>query len=78
MNKRPQGRPKIYTPEKLQTTTPPKNGKYYTVPEVVEILGIHRHTLQSLLRNGTLKGKIIGGRWHIYKEALYKERTTEA
>ena len=73
MNKQPRGRPKIYTPETLKTTTPPRNGTYYTVPEVVEILNIHRHTVQALLRDGTLQGKIIGGRWRIYKEALYTE-----
>lgn len=53
------------------TTTPPRNGTYYTIPEAVELTGLHRHTLQAYLRDGRLNGKIIGGKWHIYKEELY-------
>ena len=52
--------------------TPPENDAYYTIPEVVKLTGLHRHTLQAYLRDGRLKGKIIGGKWHIYKEELYK------
>lgn len=55
-----------------KTTTPPKNGEYYTIPEAVEILGLHRHTLQSWLRTGRIKGKLMGTKWRIYKNELYK------
>lgn len=48
----------------------PTNGSYYTVTEAAELLGIHRHTLQARLRDGTIKGKKINGLWKIYKEEL--------
>lgn len=54
-----------------RTDIPPRNGVYYTVPEAVELLGVHRHTLQARLRDGTLKGKQISGEWRIYKDSLY-------
>ncbi len=60
--------------EITKTTTPPKNGKYYTVSEAVEILGLHRHTIQARLRDGSIKGKLTGNTWKIYKDALYTER----
>lgn len=54
-----------------QTSTPPRNGVYYTVAEAVELLGVHRNTLQARLRDGTLKGKQISQEWRIYKSTLY-------
>lgn len=55
-----------------KVNTPPENGIYYTVTEVVKLTGLHRHTLQSWLRSGRVKGKLIGCTWHVYKEELYK------
>ena len=43
---------------------------YFTVPEVAEIPGYHIHTIQARLRDGTLKGKKLGGVWRIYRESL--------
>ena len=64
------GRPRK---ENFVTSVPPRNGNYYTIAEAVELLGVHRHTLQARLRDGTLKGKLIGRTWRIYKDELYKE-----
>lgn len=56
------------------TPTPPKHEFYYTVSEAAELLGVHRHTLQARLRDGTIKGKLIGNQWRIYKKELFNER----
>lgn len=57
-----------------QTNVPPKNGVYYTVPEAVELLGVHRNTLQARLRDGTLRGKQTGQEWRIYRDTLYRDQ----
>ena len=44
--------------------------EYFTVPEVAEITGLHIHTIQARLRDGTLKGKKLGGTWRIYRDSL--------
>ena len=62
------GRP---TKEITKTTTPPENNRYYTITEASELLHVHRHTLQARLRAGTLKGKLIGRTWRIYKDELF-------
>ena len=67
----PNGRPRKILNQ--STTTPPANGIYYTVTEAAELLGIHRHTIQARLRDGTIKGKLMGNQWRIYKNELYKE-----
>lgn len=56
-----------------QTSTPPRNGVYYTVPEAVELLGVHRNTLHARLKDGTLRAKKIGAEWRIYRDTLYTE-----
>lgn len=43
---------------------------YFTVEEVAQLTGYHIHTIQARLRDGTLKGKKLGGTWRIYREAL--------
>lgn len=43
---------------------------YFTVPEVARLTGCHIHTIQARLRDGTLKGKKLGGTWRIYRDAL--------
>ena len=62
------GRPKKTI---TKTTTPPINNRYYTIAEAEKLLGVHRHTLQSRLREGSLKGKLIGRTWRIYKDELF-------
>lgn len=62
------GRPRK---DNLSTTTPPVNNRYYTVSEAVELLGVHRHTLQSKLREGIIKGKLIGRNWRIYRDSIF-------
>lgn len=55
-----------------KTSTPPKNDTYYTVTEACQLLGIHRRTLQARLRDGTIKGKLIGREWRIYKNEIFE------
>ena len=43
---------------------------YYTVPEAAELTHTHVKTIQARLRDGTLKGKKLGGVWRIYPESL--------
>lgn len=69
MTKHAGGRPRKAIPK---TSTPPATEKYYTIREAVEITGLHRHTLQARLRDGTIKGKLIGRTWRIYANELYK------
>jgi len=67
-SRRAPGRPKK---DIEKTTTPPRNNRYYTIAEFVQLSGIHRHTLQSRLREGKLKGKLIGRTWRIYRDELF-------
>lgn len=61
------GRPK----KQLETITIPDNGKpYYTIPELCELTGLHRHTIQAKLRAGELSGKKISGTWRVYRDEL--------
>ena len=53
------------------TTTPPENNRYYTIEEAVRLLGLHRHTLQARMREGAIKGKLIGSTWRIYRDELF-------
>lgn len=55
-----------------KTSIPPKNNTYYTVSEAADLLGLHRHTLQARLRDGTIKGKLIGNSWRIYRSELLR------
>lgn len=66
--KHPGGRPRKQLSGSIKTD--PENGIYYTVDEAAEILGVHRHTIQARLRDGTLKGKKLSGVWRIYKDSL--------
>lgn len=54
-----------------KTTTPPENNRYYTIDEASKLLGLHRHTLQARLRDKTIKGKLIGREWRIYRDELF-------
>lgn len=47
---------------------------FFTVNEAVEITGIHKHTIQARLRDGTLKGKKLGKEWRIYRDSLLEEK----
>lgn len=48
----------------------PAGKAYLTVPELEELTGIHHHTIQARLRDGTIKGKKIGKEWRIYPDSL--------
>lgn len=72
--KHPGGRPrKVLSLEGME----PENGVYFTVEEVVELLGLHRRTVQARLRDGTLKGKKLGGGWKIYRDQTIERRLRE-
>lgn len=63
--KHPGGRPRKAIAANIETEAP-----YYTVDELVKATGIHKHTIQARLREGTLRGKKIGGVWRIYKDSV--------
>ena len=65
--KHPGGRPRK---ELSGIVKDPANGTYYTVDEAADLLGVHIHTIQARLRDGTLKGKKLSGVWRIYKGSL--------
>lgn len=48
---------------------------FFTVPEVAELTGLHVKTIQARLRDGTLKGKKLGGTWKIYRESLLNTKS---
>ena len=45
--------------------------EYFTVQQAADLTGTHIHTIQARLRDGTLKGKKLGGKWKIYRESLF-------
>ena len=45
-------------------------GEWFTVPQIAELAGVHTLTVQNHLKDGTLKGKKLGGQWRIYREAI--------
>ena len=57
------------------TTTPPEHINYYTVSEASQLIGLHKHTLQARLRDGSIKGKHIGRTWRIYRDELFDNRS---
>lgn len=60
------GRPrKAIQAQAIETDAP-----YYTVDDVVKATGLHKHTIQARLREGSLRGKKIGREWRIYKDSL--------
>lgn len=71
IGKHPGGRPRKELSNKIEAD--PVNGVFYTVPEAAALLGVHVRTLQSRLREGSIKGKKIGGIWRIYKTELFKD-----
>ncbi len=50
----------------------------YTVEELAELLDVQERTLRRFLREGTLKGRKLAGRWYITSEGLkaYFEETS--
>ena len=46
----------------------------FTVQEAAAILDVHKHTVQARLRDGTLKGKKLGGVWRIYRDSLVNDK----
>ena len=47
---------------------------YFTVQQAADLLGVHIHTVQARLRDGTLQGKKLGGVWKIYRRSLANEK----
>ena len=70
--KHPGGRPRKELAKR--TSIEPENGRYYTVNEVAAILGVHPHTVQARLRDGTIKGRKLSGIWKIYKDEIHKDK----
>lgn len=64
----PGGRPRK---ELTAAEVPMQN--YFTVQEAAALLNVHKHTVQARLRDGTLKGKKLGGEWRIYRDSLLVE-----
>ena len=67
--KHPGGRPRK---EVTAADMPPQ--AYFTVQEAAAILDVHKHTVQARLRDGTLKGKKLGGVWRIYRDSLVNDK----
>ena len=65
----PGGRPR----KKVTAANIPQQD-YFTVAEAAAVLGVHIHTIQARLRDGTLKGKKLGGIWKIYRDSLLNEK----
>lgn len=61
-------------PRKTVTASDVPMQDYFTVDEAVKILGVHKHTIQARLRDGTLKGKKLGGVWKIYRASLLNDK----
>lgn len=57
-----------------ETRTEKESGElpkeYFTPAEVAEKLRVEQARVRVWLRNGKLKGTMVGGRWEISKEAL--------
>ena len=69
MDKHPGGRPR-----KEVTAADIPQQDYFTVQEAAAILDVHKHTVQARLRDGTLKGKKLGGVWRIYRDSLVNDK----
>ena len=67
--KNPGGRPR-----KEVTAADIPQQDYFTVQEAAAILDVHKHTVQARLRDGTLKGKKLGGVWRIYRDSLVNDK----
>lgn len=67
--KHPGGRPR-----KEVTAADIPQQDYFTVQEATAILDVHKHTVQARLRDGTLKGKKLGGVWRIYRDSLVNDK----
>ena len=67
--KHPGGRPR----KEVTAADIPQQG-YFTVQEAAAILDVHKHTVQARLRDGTLKGKKLGGVWRIYRDSLVNDK----
>ena len=61
-------------PRKEVTAADIPQQDYFTVQEAAAILDVHKHTVQARLRDGTLKGKKLGGVWRIYRDSLVNDK----
>lgn len=69
--KHPGGRPR-----KTVTAASIPQQDYFTVGEAAALLKVHKHTIQARLRDGTLRGKKLGGVWKIYPDSLANDKVT--
>ena len=67
--KHPGGRPR-----KEVTAADIPQQDYFTVQDAASILDVHKHTVHARLRDGTLKGKKLGGVWRIYRDSLVNDK----
>lgn len=61
-------------PRKKVTAADVPQQDFFTVQQAAAVLGVHIHTVQARLRDGTLKGKKLGGVWKIYRDSLVNEK----
>ena len=61
-------------PRKQVTISSAPPQPYYTVQEAAALTNSHVRTIQARLRDGTLKGKKLGGIWRIYPDSLVNEK----
>ena len=57
-------------PRKQITISSAPRQDYFTVQEAAALTHSHVRTIQARLRDGTLKGKKLGGIWRIYPDSL--------
>lgn len=65
--KHPGGRPRATLPA---VTSEPKNGRWYTVPELANEWNVSRQTVRSRLKDGTIPYKKYCGVFRVYPEDL--------
>lgn len=61
-------------PRKQITISSAPAQPFFTVQEAAALIGSHVRTIQARLRDGTLKGKKLGGTWRIYADSLVNEK----
>ena len=44
----------------------------YTLTELEPVLGVTHRTLQTYIKNGRLKGVMVGGKWRVTEETVRK------
>ncbi len=52
--------------------------KYYTIPDLAEMFGVHSRTIRRLIDDGEIQAFRVGAQWRVSSEQLdnYIESTT--